>query len=84
MQPYKNIVIEYGHFRLKITDVPRPILFLCASTCVFSEPMPTVDDSQFHSTAKQTTPSAPCRLIKLLSFNKSRLICAAVSHDVFM
>ena len=38
-----NIVIENGHFRLKITGVSRPILLYCASTCVFSEPMPTVE-----------------------------------------
>ena len=45
VQHYKDIVIKYGHFRLKITGVSRPILFDCVSTCVFSQPKPTVDDS---------------------------------------
>ena len=97
VQHYKNIVIEYGHFRLKINGVSRPntnrnasqvpalsyivvncrcsvspnsmiiylfgdeVRFYCASTCVFSQPMPTVDDSRPYP-AKQTTPSAPYRL----------------------
>ena len=45
VQHYKDIVIKYGNFHLKITGVSRPILFDCVSTCVFSQPKPTVDDS---------------------------------------
>ena len=53
-------------------------LFYCAPDCVFSEPMPMVDDSR-PLPAKQTPPSAPCRL---RTCNQCRLICAAESQDV--
>ena len=55
VQHYKNIVIEYGHFRLKITGVSRPNTNRNASQVpALSYRLPYL--------AKQTTPSAPCHL----------------------
>ena len=48
------------------------ILFYCTLTCVFSELMPTdtVDDSRPYP-AKQTTLSAPCRLMTVIKVDWS-------------
>ena len=103
VQHYKNIVIEYGHFRLKLTGVSRPStnrnasqvpalsyivvncrcsvspnsMIICLVTkcdsillCFDLRVQPAdadgrwqgeIDDSRPYP-AKQTTPSAPCRL----------------------